>query len=216
MTITQDPAKGRDRILLALLSTLTVSTLALSLAVSVAVTTLTVTTLTPEVLLLGDSGGNHRHSGEVSKVQGVQELLGVGINLNGLGVDRGHVGHPVVTALALLLLQLEGDTADGSLLNTPHQVSGEAGNLVAEALRGDQRNLIANPLVGLEVEGEAGVVLLNDDAGSLLDGLSPDTTLLNEKNSINLSSPNCCMHLPIQGVISQIQNCRGRARLMKN
>lgn len=45
---------------------------------------------------------------------------------------RGDLGDVVVLALALLLLQLEGDTADGALLDTLHQVGGEAGDLVAK------------------------------------------------------------------------------------
>ena len=148
----------------------------LSLALLLAVVVLAVVVL-PEGLLLA-SGGLDGHTGEVAEVDGGEELLGVNIDLDGLGVEGGHVGHPVVAALALLLLQLEGDTADGTLLDTPHQVSGEAGNLVAKALCGDQGDLINNPLVGLEVEGEAGVVLLNHHTGSLLDGLCPDTALL--------------------------------------
>jgi hypothetical protein len=43
--------------------------------------------------------------------------------------------------------------------------------LVAETLRGNNGDFIANALVGLEVEGELGVVALNDDFGGLLDGL---------------------------------------------
>ena len=37
-------------------------------------------------------------------------------------------------------------------------------------------HLIADPLVGLEVERELGVVTLNDDLGGLLDGLCADAT----------------------------------------
>lgn len=37
-------------------------------------------------------------------------------------------------------------------------------------------HLIADPLVGLEVERELGVVTLDDDLGGLLDGLRSDTT----------------------------------------
>lgn len=48
---------------------------------------------------------------------------------------------------------------------------GVAGDLVAETLRGDDGNLIADALVRLEVEGELGVVALNDDLGGLLDSL---------------------------------------------
>lgn len=43
------------------------------------------------------------------------------------------------------------------------QVSSISGNLVSEALGGDDGNLVANPLVGLEVQGQFGVVPLNDD-----------------------------------------------------
>lgn len=57
----------------------------------------------------------------------------------------------VVLALALLLLKLEGDTADGSLLDALHEVGGETSDLVAEALRGDDGNLIADLLVGVAV-----------------------------------------------------------------
>lgn len=64
-----------------------------------------------------------------------------------------------ILPLSLLLLELEGDTSDGTLLNALHEVSGETGDLVPQALRGDDGDLIADPLVGVEVESEAGVVL---------------------------------------------------------
>ena len=44
-------------------------------------------------------------------------------------------------------------------------------HLVAKPLRGDYSDFIADALVGLEVEGELGVVTLNDDLGGLLDSL---------------------------------------------
>ena len=40
--------------------------------------------------------------------------------------------------------------------------------------RGDQSHLLDDALVGVEVEGELGVVLLDDHPRRLLDGLSPD------------------------------------------
>lgn len=46
-------------------------------------------------------------------------------------VEGRHLGDVLVLALTLLLLKLEGDTADGTLLDTLHQVSGIAGNLVS-------------------------------------------------------------------------------------
>ena len=48
--------------------------------------------------------------------------------------------------------------------------------LVAESLASDDRDFVAYPLVGLEVEGEFGVVSLDDDFGGLLDGLRANAT----------------------------------------
>lgn len=48
--------------------------------------------------------------------------------------------------------------------------------LVAETLGSNDSDLIADALVGLEVEGELGVVALNDDLGGPLNGLSTDAT----------------------------------------
>ena len=48
--------------------------------------------------------------------------------------------------------------------------------LVTERLGGDEGNLLNDPLVGVEVESELGVVLLDDDTSSLLDGFGSDTT----------------------------------------
>jgi hypothetical protein len=48
--------------------------------------------------------------------------------------------------------------------------------LVAETLRGDDGDLIADSLVGLEVQGQLGVVPLNDDLGGLLNRLGTNAT----------------------------------------
>ena len=133
----------------------------------------------------------------------LEQVLGLGIDLQlavvgVLGeVESGDLGDVLVLALTLLLLELEGDTADRALLDTLHQVGGVTGNLVllsatqnsslrpfdrvdiylvAETLGGDDGNLITDPLVGLEVQGELGVVPLNDDLGGLLDSLGTNAT----------------------------------------
>ena len=49
-------------------------------------------------------------------------------------------------------------------------------HLVAQALGGNDGNLIADALVGLEIESQLGVVTLNDDLGGLLDGLCSNAT----------------------------------------
>ena len=49
-------------------------------------------------------------------------------------------------------------------------------NLVAKTLGSNDGNLIANSLVGLEVESQLGVVSLDDDLSGLLDSLSTNAT----------------------------------------
>ena len=49
------------------------------------------------------------------------------------GVESGDLGDVVVLALAFLLLQLERDAPDWTLLDALHQVCGEPGDLVAQA-----------------------------------------------------------------------------------
>lgn len=105
--------------------------------------------------------------------------LGVGVDLQGVGggVESGDLGDVVVLALTLLLLQLEGDTTDGTALDTLHQMGCEASDLVAQTLRGDDSlerhmmnlaghelelvlctyDFIDDALVGVEIESEAGV-----------------------------------------------------------
>lgn len=143
----------------------------------------------------------------------LEQVLGLDIDvqlavLRVLGeVEGGDLGDVLVLALTLLLLQLEGDAADGATLNALHQVGSVAGNLsragkflspkrqtfiplwpataesspaylVAQTLRGNNGDLIADALVGLEVQGELGVVPLNDDLGGLLNGLGANATHL--------------------------------------
>ena len=44
-------------------------------------------------------------------------------------VERRHLGHVLILPLTLLFLQLEGDAAHRSALDTLHQVGGVAGDL---------------------------------------------------------------------------------------
>jgi hypothetical protein len=111
----------------------------------------------------------------------LEEVLGLAVDVQETalvvaGVESRNLGDVLILALTLLLLKLEGDTADGTTLDTLHQVGGVSGNLVAQALGGNDGNLIADALVGLEVESQAGVVTLNDDLGGLLDGLGTNAT----------------------------------------
>lgn len=66
---------------------------------------------------------------------GLEKVLGLLVDVEhaALGVlgevESRDLGDVLVLALTLLLLKLEGDTADGTTLNALHQVSGVAGNL---------------------------------------------------------------------------------------
>lgn len=60
--------------------------------------------------------------------------------------------------------------------------SDSPGDLVAELLAGDDGDLLAHPLVGVEVAAQPGVVFLDDDPGGLLHRLGPDASLWREAN----------------------------------
>ena len=69
-----------------------------------------------------------------SQVCGVTHLgVGVDLKTSDARVEGGDLGHVVVLALTLLLLELEGDATDGALLDTLHQVGRETSDLVAKA-----------------------------------------------------------------------------------
>lgn len=65
----------------------------------------------------------------------LEEVLGlaVDVELAALGVlgevESGNLGNVLILALTLLLLKLEGDTADGTTLNTLHEMGGVTSNL---------------------------------------------------------------------------------------
>jgi hypothetical protein len=129
----------------------------------------------------------------------LEEILCLGIYLQSIlvlsEVEGRNFGDVLILSLTLLFLKLEGDTTDRTTLNTLHQMCCVTGNLiigtvsfrpehscnipsylVAETLRGNDCNFIADSLVGLEIEGQLRVVSLNDDLGGLLDGLGTNAT----------------------------------------
>ena len=58
-----------------------------------------------------------------------------------------------MSAVTYLFLESKGDSSDRSLLDSLHQVSGETGNLVSQALGLDDSAVIDDTLVSAEVEG---------------------------------------------------------------
>ena len=79
-------------------------------------------------------------------------------------------------------LKLEGDATDRTLLDAHHEMGHVARNLVAHPLRRDERNLSADALVDVEVEGQARVVLLNDRTRCLLNCLGANAAHLFSTN----------------------------------
>jgi hypothetical protein len=66
--------------------------------------------------------------------EALEEILGVGVDVElarlGLGdVEGGDLRNVLILALTLLLLELEGDTADGTTLDTLHKVGGVTSDL---------------------------------------------------------------------------------------
>ena len=93
----------------------------------------------------------------------------------------------VHATLALFFLELEGDSTNWTLLDSPHQVSNKSADLIAQMLRGNDCDFFANLLVGLEISGEFGVVFLNNLACSFLDCLSTNASLfIEEKKERNI------------------------------
>jgi len=54
-------------------------------------------------------------------------------------------------------------------------MSNKSGDLIPQWLGGDKGHFFDDPLVGVEVQRQLGVVLLDDDPGGLLDGLGSNS-----------------------------------------
>jgi hypothetical protein len=117
----------------------------------------------------------NNNTAQTSVSHGFQQVPGLLVNSNGLLLQGTNLRNEVQTTLTLLLLKLQGDVTDGSLGNTLHKVGGETSNLVTHTLGGGDGDLIDDTLVGVEVESETGVVLLDDGTCGFLDGLGADS-----------------------------------------
>jgi hypothetical protein len=82
----------------------------------------------------------------------------------------------VILSLSFLFLQLERDSSNGSSLNSSHQVSGESSDFVSQSLRWDDRDFVTDLLVGVEIESESGVELLDNYSRGSLDGFSTNSS----------------------------------------
>ena len=103
--------------------------------------------------------------------------LGVLVNFNGGKVKGRDFRDILILALTLLFLEFERDATDGATLNALHQVGREPGNLVSQALGGNNGDFISELLVRVEVKGQTGVVLLNEDSRGLFHSLGANSSL---------------------------------------
>ena len=106
--------------------------------------------------------------------ESVEDLIA---GLDVLDLDLRSLGDEIHLSLTLLFLESEGDTTDGSGLDSLHEMGGETGDLVSESLGLNDGAVIDDSFVGVEVVGELTVVLLDDSSGGSLDSLSSNATL---------------------------------------
>jgi hypothetical protein len=137
----------------------------------------TATSLRSRVSGNGSSDGD----GKAVETERAEHVLGVGVNLEATlsrGVESRDLGNVLILALTLLLLKFERDTANGTTLDTLHEVGGETSNLVAKTLGRDDGDLIDDTFVLVEVDvRETRVVLLDEDTRSALGSLGANSTL---------------------------------------
>ena len=106
----------------------------------------------------------------------LHHLLGVSIDIDGIDIDLRLLRNEVHASLALLLLELERNTSDRTLLDSLHEMSDISSNLVSQTLGGNNGDFFGDLLVQLEVQCELLVVLLNNVSGGSLNSLGSDSS----------------------------------------
>lgn len=64
---------------------------------------------------------------DVVELEHLQHLLGLGVDLDDVLLQGGHVGHVIVATFALLFLQLDGDAANLGVTQALHQMRDKTG-----------------------------------------------------------------------------------------
>merc|ERR1719327_161456 len=109
----------------------------------------------------------------VLEVQSLHHSLGHWIHLKKSCFFKGRlVGNVVITSFTFFLLEFDGNSSDWSSSDAFHEMGDETGDLVSESLGGDDCDFFDDPFVRVEIESEHHIILLDDSAGDLLNGLS--------------------------------------------
>ena len=119
------------------------------------------------------------------EVEKLEHVLGLGVDLQDVQLEGRHVWNVIVSSLSLFLLQLDRNASNRGPLQPLHEVGDEASNLVPRGLVRDESHFFDDPLVDVEVQGQLGVVLLDDDPGGLLDSLGADAAHPGLQSSTN-------------------------------
>lgn len=114
---------------------------------------------------------------DASESQSLQHVSCVSVDVDSFLFQCRNFWDEVQSTFTLLLLELQRDTTDRGLCDTAHQVCRVSGNLVSHPLRWQDSDLIDDTLVGMEVQRQPCVVLLDDSTGTLLYCLCSDTLL---------------------------------------
>ena len=100
------------------------------------------------VALLSSKSGDKSADAEVSDELAEDAVVS---DLDLLDLNLGLLGNEIHLSLALLFLKLERDASNGSLLDSLHQVGGEASDLVSQSLGLDHGHIVDDALVYMEV-----------------------------------------------------------------
>jgi len=79
--------------------------------------------------------------------------------------------------ICYFFLDSEGDTSDGSSLDSLHQVGSESSNFISHSLGRKDGNITEDLLVEVEIVGKLSVVLFNQNLSGSLDSLSSNSSL---------------------------------------
>jgi len=88
---------------------------------------------------------------DASESQSFQHVSRVRVDVDSLLFQCRNFWDEVQSSFTFLLLELQGDTTDGSLRDTAHQVGGVSSNLVSHPLGWEDSDLIDDTLVRVEV-----------------------------------------------------------------
>jgi hypothetical protein len=127
------------------------------------------------------------NSVQATESHGLQHVSGVRVDLDSLLLQSRHFGNKVQSSLSLLFLQFQRDTTDGSLGNTTHQVCCVTSDLIAHALRRQNRNIVNDTFVRVEVHSQTSVVLLYNRTSRLLYSLRSNTLFGEEEKKQAIS-----------------------------